>query len=852
MARAGGGTASADSVSEQLARDDGSLVVVGSDDHLLGGETEVSDRGSNFELNGAGIRRTGPSGIEKDGNFHRRRPDADRLRESFKKSRRAPSTTSSGTGRGRAGDGGGAEGSRQGHTVGDRTMLGGRGKGVRCDPIEGGRHHSGTRIRGGELVGNEVRPLQLRTDYGTVPGRQVEERASDGNDGTESGRFAAGHFLPKGSGCSETRREGPVGTLAEEGRTAHFTAGGSRPGIDTPALQTLVVGCLGEIPSGREDTCSEAVSRDILEAGNRVVMPFCPAFPAQPRALLEPQVKYKVPDPPPPPPRARSLGEESGAPDVMLTYSGVATVAVGGRHVSPPSDREAGDLAPISESRLDLDRLVELDSEGILTGILDVIRDETAFEALFLPEAMQALADRSASRGTSRHMMRHLEHLEKWGVVERTSQQKVVLPTFTVPKSSGGLRLVCDGRKLNRLMRPPPPMLLPGIRSVIARFLSVRYVAQDDGKSWFYQFPLGRGVDDYFGVNLGGARGPFVRAKLRALCMGWSWAPCIAHRSAMVLLPETDGVAWVDNFFVVGESEEETAQRYSEFKRRADYVGARLSDAEGFGEPKSNFVALGLEFDLSATPQRYRSAPDWVQKMLSSETLGRMMGGRPVTAREFYRVFGGLVWFWYTTGRRLCFLRSTLAFVRRAGREMAARPDGWDESLPLCPSVLRELAGVLDVLRRNDWVSAVPDNPEVTAWSDASDLEWAAVLEIVPEEVIQGCFPSPSRHHIFLKEMFAALQAVRLAAVLRPGHVLDLRVDNTAAVAAINKGHSSNFMGNEMLCALYETAGAADLRVRCTWVDTTSQRADEYTRGTKAPGGGISLPSLPQQCKFFE
>ena len=74
VARAGGGTASADSVSEQLARDDGSLVVVGSGDHLLGGETEVSDRGSNFELNGAGIRRTGPSGIEKDGNFHRRRP----------------------------------------------------------------------------------------------------------------------------------------------------------------------------------------------------------------------------------------------------------------------------------------------------------------------------------------------------------------------------------------------------------------------------------------------------------------------------------------------------------------------------------------------------------------------------------------------------------------------------------------------------------------------------------------------------------------------------------------------------------------------------------------------------------
>ena len=40
-------------------------------------------------------------------------------------------------------------------------------------------------------------------------------------------------------------------------------------------------------------------------------------------------------------------------------------------------------------SSRNLDRLVELDLEGILTGILDVIRDETAFEALFLPVAMQ-------------------------------------------------------------------------------------------------------------------------------------------------------------------------------------------------------------------------------------------------------------------------------------------------------------------------------------------------------------------------------------------------------------------------------------------------------------------------------
>ena len=77
-------------------------------------------------------------------------------------------------------------------------------------------------------------------------------------------------------------------------------------------------------------------------------------------------MKYKIPEPPPPP-RARVMGEgiDSGAPDVFMTYSGLVTVAAEGQQISPPTDREAGMLAPISKARLNLDRLVELDTNGI-------------------------------------------------------------------------------------------------------------------------------------------------------------------------------------------------------------------------------------------------------------------------------------------------------------------------------------------------------------------------------------------------------------------------------------------------------------------------------------------------------
>ena len=205
----------------------------------------------------------------------------------------------------------------------------------------------------------------------------------------------------------------------------------------------------------------------------------------------------------------------------------------GGRRATPPAERGGSgeELAPISTARLDLDALRSLDELGLLQGVLDVITDVAAFEGALLPEAGAELVSPGASRGTSRHMTRHLDAMLEWGVVERSPGARVVLPAFTVPKKSGGLRLVCDGRKLNRLMRPPPPMLLPSIHSVIARFLSARAVVAADARSWFYQFPLAEEVRAFFGVNLAGARGPFVQARLRVLCMGWSWAPCISQPS---------------------------------------------------------------------------------------------------------------------------------------------------------------------------------------------------------------------------------------------------------------------------------------------------------------------------------
>ena len=488
-----------------------------------------------------------------------------------------------------------------------------------------------------------------------------------------------------------------------------------------------------------------------------------------------------------------------------------------------------------------------MDSKGLLTGVLEVIRDPQALRDAFLPGSEELLEKSRFRRSISRHMRRHLGPLLEWGVLSRSSQQRVVLPAFTVEKSSGGLRLVCDGRKLNALMQPPPSMLLPSIRSVVRRFLSANFVVQADGKSWFYQFPLADGVRDYFGVNFADARGEYTPAVLNKLCMGWSWAPCIAQRSGWVLLPEEDGLPWVDNFFVVGASEADAAEKYARFLARAELVGAELNSGSEFGSPESRFVALGLEFDLQAVPHRYRSEPAWVDKFLVSSALSAVMENR-ATAREFYKALGGMIWFLYSTDRKLCYFSSSLSFLRRSASVLATSPVQWDLHLPITPSVLHEFSAIVETIRSNLWIiDDVSLRPPVVGWSDASDSEWAALLELDPEPVLQGMFDEPEAHHIYVKELFAAWQAVRLAAGSCRGCSLDLQVDNAAAVAAINKGHSKNYFANNLLCAMFDDAKAADISVGAQWVSTLDQRADEFTRGTRAPAGSPRVPPVPDR-----
>ncbi|KAJ9436716.1 hypothetical protein DIPPA_21970, partial [Diplonema papillatum] len=444
----------------------------------------------------------------------------------------------------------------------------------------------------------------------------------------------------------------------------------------------------------------------------------------------------------PPPAFLEAIRHHGGIGDAPPSdFTPFVTVAYGGDLIvnelaAPPAQRSSeGYLAPITSSFMDLDRLLAMDTHGLLGGVLDVIRSRESFESALVRDASSWHSE-AIARGTSRRMLHHLPDLLKYGVAEVAHEHpRVVLPAFTVPKKSGGERFVCDGRKLNAVMPRPPPMLLPSMPDV-DRVLSSAVVYLADAKSYFYQFELDEGVRGYFGMNLAGPRGSFVRARLRAMCMGWSWAPAIAQRASRVILPETDGLPWVDNFIIVGDSLAEAEEKFARFARRCREVNCVLNDDEGqYGIPLTQFDLLGLRFDLASSPPRYSMATAWVEKLLRSSELAVFRGGA-VSPRAFYRLFGALVWFAYTTRFPLAYARCALSFVQRLSSRLSVGGlQAWDVPVNVPASTAREVESLTATIGENRWVTRVGTRggQSIRLWSDASSKEWAALLEGEPE-----------------------------------------------------------------------------------------------------------------------
>ncbi|KAJ9439834.1 hypothetical protein DIPPA_21349 [Diplonema papillatum] len=466
-----------------------------------------------------------------------------------------------------------------------------------------------------------------------------------------------------------------------------------------------------------------------------------------------------------------------------------------------------------------------MDGVGRFREVLPMLVDPVAFAGLVDGAA-------GGCRVPSRGMERHRDAMRSCGVASDAHVRPVfAMKAFTTPKKDGRTsRLVLDARPLNDAMYGPPSMDLPNIRDFINEVKRHRFAMQCDGVSYFYQFPIHASISRYFGIGMKGCD-----MLLHVLCMGWSWAPCIAQRASNVLVRDL-GLAWVDNFLVLGGSLDEAQRNVAVFRERTQAARVEVR-AEGGGalwEVCSRFVCVGVEFDLAAETQRHRLDPSWAERWVDGSGMTAVLSGR-ATARQFAEVFGGAVWATDILAIPRCHFAALLSFAGRlGGRMVGAAAHSWDEVIDVPPSTRRELGALRKTV--HGFVGGTAEDSGSVLWTDASSWAWAALLEAEGRLVDgrQGVFAGPDAGaHINLKEMWALAEGV-VRLCWAPG-AQRCRVDNAAVVGAVAKGSSSSYAANRLLS---RTIRAADRRkiVLCPgWVPSGEQQADPYTRGASLP-----------------
>ena len=344
-----------------------------------------------------------------------------------------------------------------------------------------------------------------------------------------------------------------------------------------------------------------------------------------------------------------------------------------------------------------------------------------------------------------------------------------------------------------------------------------------------------------------------------------------AHPPQFVHILNADGkpagfvTLWYDNFTIVGANDEAADYAHRRLQANAEAVNLKLHPAEVYshealrGEAGVSF--LGVDFRLVSTKRGRRRAHtfDFVFRASASSAQKHVASAlawpsAKVSPRQVASLLGFRLWMEYVAGRPLCRLASVLDANRRVA---LASKNGWDSLRPRTELISDEvLASVLADMKPSDlsnlWVtgdSHSVDERLLFVASDACDSGWGVIhlkMKTDDDQVVfeqwRGQFPpdwrgrvvtekgDKSKVCIYLKEMWAALQAIELLAPEHRGKTLVLAVDNTACAFGLQRMYSGCHESNKLILRIFNLLERYECRLRVVTLRSAENAADAPSR----------------------
>ena len=249
---------------------------------------------------------------------------------------------------------------------------------------------------------------------------------------------------------------------------------------------------------------------------------------------------------------------------------------------------------------------------------------------------------------------------------------------FPVLKSDGiHARLIIDPA-INGRVHPPPPCGLVPLHDLLSWLGDYKAGVTIDFVSWFNQFFLSADVAAYFVFRARPARrGPAQYYTYTRMPMGFSYAPAVAQRVALLIL-RAAGLAsyarcWIDNIIIAATDVATVRDRLAAFDRVCLLVNAQYRVEVSPG-PAHKYLGLHLNFALGT----YRFTESWAAKVCGLIKVLLHRHADPVPLRVLQTIVGYCVWASWVGRRSLLGLRrllAHLAWVSTHGAPALALPE---------------------------------------------------------------------------------------------------------------------------------------------------------------------------------
>lgn len=371
-----------------------------------------------------------------------------------------------------------------------------------------------------------------------------------------------------------------------------------------------------------------------------------------------------------------------------------------------------------------------------------------------------------------------VEKLIEKGAIERcrSSRDQFVSSYFLVPKPDGSFRFILNLKKLNQFIKAPhfkledirtaARLIFPGVHMCTIDLRDAYYLISIQKESRrFLRFEFEGQLFQFTCLPFGLSMAPFIFTKIMK--------PVVRH----LRLRGYSSVIYLDDFLCVEENAEKCIKNVRETVEMLEFLGFLINEEKSNTRPSTRCRFLGFVIDS----ERFSIELTEEKRERLSKAVREFEALEQCSIREFSELIGKLVaaclameygWLYTKKMEReksLALLANNLNYSSKMKIPRSIGPDlcWWKENLKKGFSTIKS----------GDF--------QLTIFTDASDTGWGAVNG---NKKIYG-FWSASQigWHINYKELFTVWLALQELANNSSDCQILLRIDNTTAIAYINK-----------------------------------------------------------------